>query len=493
MAWLAIDAGTSVIKSVLFASDGRELTLARANTEVLHPKPGWSEQDMDAVWAAVATTVREAVGRSPEPVTGIVSTAQGDGCWLVDAEGRPTGHAVLWNDARAAATVGRWRAAGAIDEAFRISGSVTYPGLANAILAHLRAHEPGRLARARWALTANGWLFAQLTGSFAADLSDASNPWSDVRRRAYSGELCTLFGAGEHAALLPPILPAPGSAGALTATAARALGLSPGLPVVMAPYDIVATAYGAGAASPGQACVILGTTLCAELLAASLDLDGTPQGTTIALHDGLYLRAMPTLTGCEALDWTARMLGLSGIPALEALASAPEAANARVFFLPYLSPAGERSPFLAPEACGSFHGLSFTATPAHIARSVYEGLAFVIRECLGAASPQPVRAVHVCGGGSRSDLWCGILADVLGCPVLRARDRENGARGAHLFALLATGAIPSIPEGVRRHVHHSRIFPPSAEAHPAYGKRFALWQALRDTARAQWRALEPLP
>lgn len=510
MAWLAIDAGTSVIKSVLFADDGGELAVAREKTAVLREQPGWSEQNMDEVWAAVVSTVRRLVPSCPEPIRGIVSTAQGDGCWLVDRHGRPTGNAVLWNDGRAAPIVDNWRERGIIEQAFRISGSVPYPGLPNAILVWLAQHQPERVEGARWALTGNGWLFAQMTGQFAAELSDASNPFSDVRAGGYSSDVIALYGAETYAALLPPVLIGEltgkltgerlgaESTGTLIETAARQFGLRPGLPVVMAPYDIVSTAYGAGAALPGQACVILGTTICAEVITASLDLGASPRGTTIALgsqgeqHGKLYLRAMPTLTGCEALEWAAGMLGLEGVAALDRLASECTDESDRLLFLPYLSPVGERSPFLAPDARGSFHGLTLSTTRAAIARSVYQGLSFVIRECLQAAAEEPLREIRVCGGGARSDLWCGMIADVLQMPVVRAQGSEHGARGAHLFAMAATGEIANVAEGIQKHVVDAKIFSPRPEAHDLGNKRFTLFKQLREHAHAQWSLMAGL-
>ncbi len=408
-----------------------------------------------------ASTAASIPSTTASDIRAIAITAQGDGCWLVDEHGQPTGPAILWNDARAASLVEAWRDAGAVDAAFRISGSVAYAGLLSAILPWLERHAPERLERARWALSCNGWLFAQLTGLLAVELSDASNPFSDVNAGVYSQKVLTLFNARHHAGLLPPVAPGAGVTGRLGKQAAAQLGLQAGLPVVMAPYDIVCTAYGAGAARPGEACVILGTTICAEVITTSLDLTGPPVGTTVALGTGRFLRAMPTLTGCEALEWAAHTLGLSGIPALDELAAESEAgielrgemprAAAGVFFLPYLSPAGERSPFLAPEARGSFHGLTLTTTRGDMARSVYDGLCFAIRECLEAAAGDAIHEIRVCGGGAASDYWCQTIADVLAMPVLRSREMQNGARGAHLFALAATGEIRSVDECIARY------------------------------------------
>ncbi len=487
MAWLAIDAGTSVVKSVIFSDDGSELALARRRIAPSHPHPDWAEQDMYEIWSAVVSTVRQVRTTYPERLTGIVSTAQGDGCWLVDGQGRPTGNAILWNDGRATREVAAWYEQGIIERAFAISGSVTYAGLPNAIMAWLRAHQPHRLQTARWALTCNGWLYAQMTGSFAADLSDASNPFGDLRARTYSEDAFSIFASEANVHRLPPILSDRERVGSLSERAASELDLPAGLPVVMAPYDIISTAYGAGATLQGHACVILGTTICAETICSSLDLTKPPQGTTIALEDGLYLRAMPTLTGCEALHWAAEMLGVAGLAEFETLASFGGHARAPAFFLPYLSPAGERSPFLAPDACGSFHGLTLASDRSSIARSVYEGLTFVIRECLEAAAEGKLSEVFVCGGGARSDLWCQMISDVLGLDVIRAEESENGARGAHLFAMAVTGELASIAEGVRRHVTHATPFHPSTVAHANYRRRFEVFQALRDLAREQWR------
>src|SRR3954470_24802013 len=115
MATIAVDAGTSVIKAVAFSGDGREIGLARVSTQVLHPQADRSEQSMDSVWEAVVHTVREVAGNLSESVTALCITAQGDGCWLVDAEGNPTGNALLWNDARASAAVEQWRSHGKIE------------------------------------------------------------------------------------------------------------------------------------------------------------------------------------------------------------------------------------------------------------------------------------------------------------------------------------------------------------------------------------------
>lgn len=493
MAWIAVDAGTSVIKAVVYAEDGHEVAVARKTMAVIHPRSNQCEQEMNEVWLAVVATVREAAAQCSETIRGIVTTAQGDGCWLIDESGHPTGNAILWNDGSAVDVVENWQCEGRIDRGFRISGSVTYPGLASAILAWLHQHQPQRVKTARWMLSCNGWLFSKLTGRFAADLSDASNPFSNVLSRTYSKEAIALYGAASDARLLPPICTGDDRIGDLGAAAAEQLGLPVGVQVVMAPYDIVSTAYGCGAVETGQACVILGTTICAEAITSSIDLAAEPSGTTIALDDKLYLRAMPTLTGCEALQWTSSLLGLGSISDLDALASGCDAIDQKAFFLPYLSPAGERSPFLAPEARGSFHGLSISTSRAEVARCAFDGLSFVIRECIEAAISDPLQDLRVCGGGARSDLWCQIIADVSGVQVIRPAGAEAGALGAYLFALALTGAVENIAEGSRLHIRNPAVFSPDQAMHSFYDRRFRTFCELREHARDLWLSSAGLP
>src|SRR6185312_8905493 len=131
--------------------------LARQSVPVARPLADHAEQDMAAVWAAVLQVSNEITRQPLADIEGIATTAQGDGCWLVDQAGTPLEPAILWNDGRAHQVVENWRQSGVIDTAFRHSGSVAYPGLANAILSWLREHEPDRLKRARWMLSCNGW------------------------------------------------------------------------------------------------------------------------------------------------------------------------------------------------------------------------------------------------------------------------------------------------------------------------------------------------
>jgi erythritol kinase (D-erythritol 1-phosphate-forming) len=492
MATICIDAGTSVIKTVAFDDQGSEIALARHDTKLLRPYPGFSEQDMHSVWEAAADTVRTVIKRLGDPVQLISLTAQGDGCWLVDVNGQPTGPAILWNDARGASIVDQWRTAGVLSEAFRRNGSQAFSGLPNAVFTWLKQHDPDRLERSHKSLCCNGWIFYNLTGRMATDESDASVPFFDVRERRYSAELLRLYDLEWAERLLPDVLANDQRVGELASKAAGELGLPAGLPVVMSPYDVASTAIGVGAVTDGQACSILGTTLCTEVVMNRVNLEGAPSGLTLPFGPpGHYLRSFPTLAGSEVIHWAVQKLGLGDLSLLSQLAAKAAPGAAGLCFLPYFSPAGERVPFLNTGARGSLFGLSFEHGREHIARAVLEGLSLVIRDCLEAAheGASQLRVCGLCGGGANSDVWCQLIADVIGAATFRTIDHEVGAKGAFIVGLVALGRKPDYASAAKECVKIRDLFEPHKERHSYYDAMFEQFLAVRDSTLPIWERM----
>ncbi|MGY2744221.1 FGGY family carbohydrate kinase [Pseudarthrobacter sp. O4] len=489
MAVICVDAGTTMIKAVGYDEDGIEVAVVRQATALARPQPGWAEQDMQSVWDAVVFTVRGVAARLQSEVDYLAITAQGDGAWLVASDGAPTGPAILWNDGRGVDILSAWTHAGVLERAFPINGSLTSSGMPNVILSWLRQNDPDRLDRSHASLTCGGWIFAQMTGEFAIDESDAAAPFMDIHTRQYSPELLRLYDMEWAQALLPPIRDDHHRAAELTAHAGALLGLPAGLPVVMSSYDIASTAIGVGAVTPGQACCILGTTLCTEIITDQVRISDPAAGLNIAPGlPGLILRSFPTLAGGEVIQWACELLGIADPDALTELASTCGPGAGGLMFLPYFSPAGERAPFLDPLARGTFLGMSFEHRREHIAKAVLEGLTLVIRDCLTASGDSPTE-LRVCGGGAASTLWLQMIADVTGIPVLRSTDTEVGAKGAFLIGLVATGRAGSVQEAAPKYIRIRDTFTPEPSRAAFYSELYEDFLALRHVTRQAWPRL----
>ncbi|WP_051950864.1 FGGY-family carbohydrate kinase [Actinacidiphila yeochonensis] len=428
--FVGLDMGTSVAKAAAFADDGT--TLRVESTPIsLGGQGGHVEQDIEEVVRA-ATGVVAAVAGGQAPAL-VAVTGQGDGLWLVDAEGRAVRPAMSWMDGRAGGLVAGWMADGTADRLYRRTGNVLFPGSAGPLLAWLDRNEPASLDAAATAACCKDVIHLRLTGERATDLSDASAPFLDPRTRAYAPEALAALGLEHRAGLLPPI------AATLPYGVARGRteGLPGGTPVTCGPYDLPACALGAGVTEPGDGLLIVGTTLACQVVVERVALDEDPVGFHLATaRADRHLRALPAMTGTVALDWVLGLTGSTHGQLSDLLDASPRGARG-VAALPYLSPSGERAPFVDPAARAEFTGLDLRTTRADLVRAMCEAIAFAARHCLEAAGL--TGRLAVCGGGARTPAWLRLFADVLGRPLRVARGPEPGARGAVLAGVAAHG------------------------------------------------------
>ncbi|WP_119460802.1 FGGY-family carbohydrate kinase [Rhodospirillaceae bacterium SYSU D60014] len=457
---IGLDAGTSVIKAVVFTFDGEQVACASVKNRLAHVPQGGVEQDMDETWAATAKTLRALGDEVPglaDRVAALSITGQGDGTWLIDAEGRPVAPAWLWLDGRAGPIVEELRRNGVGEEVHRITGTGLNPSNQSGQLLWLRRHRPELLARAATAFHCKDWLYFNLTGERATDQSEANFTFGDFRTRDYSDEVLRLFGLAAFRHLLPEQVDGMRHHGRLTAEAARETGLKEGMPVCLAPVDILCTALGAGLYEPERpvGCTILGSTGAHMRLYRSADAVQlkAPVGYTMVMIDawaGIMSNMSATLNVDWLLDRAEDVLGAfmpGGVSRGDLLAlmdrRAAEAEPGRVLFHPFIYEAGERGPFVEPRARAQFLGLTSQVTFFDMMRGVYESLGFAARDCYEALGHAPCE-IRLAGGAARSPTCRRILASAVNAPVRLVEREEAGAAGAAMIAAVAIGATPSL-------------------------------------------------
>src|SRR5260370_11171760 len=102
MALLGIDLGTSSVKVMILDTQGRTLSVSKANYAVLAPQPGWSESDPNEWWSAMVSAVATAIAQVPQArISAIGLSGQMHGMVLTNEEGLPVRAAMLWADTRA--------------------------------------------------------------------------------------------------------------------------------------------------------------------------------------------------------------------------------------------------------------------------------------------------------------------------------------------------------------------------------------------------------
>ena len=152
-------------------------------------------------------------------------------------------------------------------------------------------------------------------------------------------------------------------------------------------------------------------------------------------------------------------------------------------FLPYLS--GERTPHADPNCARRFCGLSVTHGRGALTRSVLEGVAFALRDCLDTVDQRRCHASRgrVSGGGSRSRLWLQIVASALEMPLEIMATDQGSAFGAALLGGVAGGVYATLEEASTACVRVTEVVEPVAawiEPYRDARRRFrAYYPALR--------------
>ncbi|MBW4438906.1 MAG: carbohydrate kinase [Pleurocapsa minor GSE-CHR-MK-17-07R] len=499
---LGIDSGTSVVKSVVFDLDGKEVAIARRDMPVTNDGIH-SECDMRAAWALTAETIREVLTQvDADQIDAIGLCGTACGFWAIDADGQPVRPAILWNDGRAVKTLETWQADGFHARSFAIGGNALFPGYPLVLLHWLHEHEPDTLARTRWLFFHKDWLRWNLTGDIHTDEADAAYFPGDIHTRAYSLPLLDEAGLSHLADCLPPIAPSHAITGTVTAEASRQTGLRAGTPVVAGAVDVVASLVGGGACRPGQACSVLGTSLLNTLILEAPSLVPTETGVQAWMPDGGWARSLINTSGTLSIDWMVSTLageerriaaetGQNVYSLIEATVSASPLGARGLVFLPYLNTTGINSPFVDPNARGQFFGLSLEHTRADLIRAVYEGVALAMTDCYRAME-QPVEEIILVGGGARSAFWAQMFADATGARITIPSGSEYGARGAALLAGVGAGRFASVEQAVGRMVRPSATYEPNAAHHEAYQVLYGLYSELSRSARPNWARWRPV-
>ena len=153
-----------------------------------------------------------------------------------------------------------------------------------------------------------------------------------------------------------------------------------------------------------------------------------------------------------------------------------------VMYLPLLQ--GERAPFVKPEARGVFFGLGDWNTRAHLLRAVFEGVAYSTRHNMEAMIKEgKLGTTFISGGGSKSQVWCQIIADCLGSTMKVPVGADSGSRGAAINAGVAVGAFKDHAEGVKRMVKIGREQSPLEQNVSKYDQ---LYQMYKHLIKAVW-------
>ncbi|MHC4563352.1 MAG: xylulokinase [Planctomycetota bacterium] len=491
---LAYDFGTGGIKASVYQPDGECLASHVATYETYYPKPGWHEQDPQAWWDATVEATRlllDEWGGSPESIAAIGLSGHSLGVVPLDADGKLLRkHALIWSDSRPDTQPAQFFKTVAEEQWYLTTGN-GFPAPLYTVfkIMWLRDNEPDVFGGIHKVLGSKDYINFRMTGVTATDYSYASGSgvWDLVNWKYSDG----LVGASKlNGSIFPEAVASSDVIGTLTAEAAEQLGLPASVKVVAGGVDNSCMALGARAFRDGDVYNSMGSSSWIAVTDSKPLLDVGVRSYVFAhIVPGKFTSALGVFSTGSSFRWMREQLctnydaqadsdGCSTYDVMVARAAESELGANGCMFLPHLAGGSSLEP--SQNIRGSFVHIDLGTTQADLCRAAMEGITMaqaIAMRHLESLAPFSDEILAV-GGGSQSDLWMQMYADMYGKSVLRSQvGQQAAALGAAAAAFVGTGLWDDYsPIGSIHTITDTKSPIPANTA--AYEKRRAIFEKL---------------
>jgi xylulokinase len=448
---IAYDLGTGGMKAALFNEDGASIAGTFIPCRTFYPQGRRHEQRPCDWWDAVCRSTRmlfEQSGSSPRDIACIALSGHSLVVAPLNGKGELlTEYVPIWSDARATDCVADFFAALPFEDWYMTTGNGD-PAECYSILKlmWMKKHQPDVYQHVDRVLGSKDYINYKLTGVKCTDPSYASGfGVFNLRRWGYESRFFEAAGVNQQ--LFPEMMPSDAVIGHVTKEAARATGLSEGTPVACGAVDNTCMALGARGIGEGRVYTSLGSSSWIAVTSTAPVLDVKTRPFIFAhAEKGYYTSGVSIFSAGSSFRWVRDQLCRDLAPDENAYAQMSRMAGATpvgshgVLFNPSL--AGGSAQERHPDMQGGFFGLSLAATREDMMRASMEGVAMALREVLDILKSKVAleKEMLICGGGSKSDVWRQIFADVFNQDIVKTNiDQDAAAVGAAALAANACG------------------------------------------------------
>ena len=341
----------------------------------------------------------------------------------------------------------------------------------------------------RYITASSGYITHRLTGERKDTIANYEYGWPvNVDQWKWSDDPQDYIDTGMPREMLFDLVMPGEILGYVTEEAAESTGFPCGVPVVATSNDKAVEGLGTGCVGETTACISLGTYTTA-MMEGKENLKGTlhtwPKFSSIPWK--YYYDSTGIRRGMWTVSWYRDILG-SGFAkeAEEQGLSAEGLLNEEAKLIPpgcdgLMTVLDWLAPVDAQYKKGLMIGFDGRHTRGHIYRSILEAVAMTLKKYVDEMCEEIHTALTeliVTGGGSNSDVFMQIFADVFNLPAVR--NEVNGAAGvgAAICAAMAIGAYPSFEEAVSAMVRRKDVFYPDPENVKLYAQLLPVYQEI---------------
>ncbi|MBO4265559.1 MAG: glycerol kinase GlpK [Lachnospiraceae bacterium] len=445
---MAIDAGTTSNRAILFDRAGKIRSMAQKEFTQLYPRPGWVEHDAQEIWSTqlgVCTEAMSKIGASFVQIAAIGITNQRETTIVWDkSTGEPVCNAIVWQCRRTSTYCDELVERGLTDMIREKTGLIIDAYFSATKLHWILENVPGARQRAEAGEllfgTVETWLIWKLTKGrvHATDYSNAARTmlfnintlkWDDDILRELDIPKC--------------MLPTPMPNSCVYGMTDESFFGGP-IPIAGAAGDQQAALFGQTCFEKGEAKNTYGTG-CFLLMNTGDKPIRSDNGLVATIAWGIDGKVTYALEGSifvagAAIQWLRDEMHLIDSAAdSERLAGAVDD-TAGCYVVPAFTGLG--APYWDQYARGVIVGLTRGVNKNHIVRATLESIAYSTYEVLSAMEADSgirLSSLKVDGGASANDLLMQVQSDIAGCVVIRPSCIETTAMGAAYLAGLAVG------------------------------------------------------
>ena len=471
---MALDAGTTSNRCILFNEKGEICSIAQKEFTQYFPQPGWVEHDANEIWQTQLSVARQAmqnVGATYQDIAAIGITNQRETVIVWDrATGQPVYHAIVWQCRRTADMKAELmeKYPTIADDAYHKTGLVFDPYFSGTKLRWILNNVEGLREKAEAGELAFGtvdsWLVYKLTKGkvHVTDYSNASRTLLfNINTLEWDDELCRQLEVPKS--MLPEAKPS----SCVYGEADPEFFGGP-IPIAGIAGDQQAALFGQTCYTPGDAKNTYGTG-CFMLMNIGDKPMYPNNGLLTTIAWGLDGKVEYALEGSvfvagAAIQWLRDELKVvDQSPDSEYFATRVEDTNGC-----YVVPAftGLGAPYWDPYARGAITGLTRGVNKYHIIRATLESLAFQTSDVLAEmeeGSGVKLSSLKVDGGACKNNFLMQFQSDLIDTNVQRPECVETTAMGASYLAGLAVGFWAS-KEDVIKNWALDKEFTPAMDA-----------------------------
>lgn len=464
MSVLGIDVGTSTCKGVVLSSDGRILAQAYQNyTQKPSIYEDKAEIDVNVFKEGVFAVIKKLATavKGQDEIQSIALSTHGETLIPVDKDGNPLCPAMLSMDRRCVAQKEKIASEIGEKEFYFICGTPLHTQYPMPKILWLKENQPQIVEQTATFCTTQDYLHLCLGVGRFVDYSLASRFGGfDIRQRQWSDKILEVIGVGKDKFSTPA--PSGTVIGTISKKIADSLGLSGDVSVVLGGHDQPCSALGMGA-KDGVMTVSAGSYECISI--ATDEPLNTDEGYRYGLNsychvlNGKYVTLAFFASGLT-VSWYVDTF-CQGKYTLDELEKLTPKNNTGICFTPHVY--GSMNPCWNDKQTAKIVGMTAETTVGGLYKALLEGASCELDlnvQVLEKLS-QPMHGLTFCGGGTKSDLWMNLRADILGREIYRLDGGVDcSCMGAGILAGIGVGVFKDTQTALQKICYQKTAFTP---------------------------------